>query len=184
MGAAQVAAVLVQGNEGDSEDAWIARARTIGACVQPRGTAMLLQGHENLVKRSGADGAHLTGIEPFQAAVSGLKPEHIAGVGGLTTRHDAMLAAELGADYIMFGGLGSDGVEVPFEGVIDRVRWWSEVFQIPCVGWANALSEVGEIAAAGAEFVAVSGFVWDDSRGPAAALADVAARLDSTEVVR
>ena len=32
-----------------------------------------------------------------------LKPERIVGVGGLATRHDAMLAAEQGADYVMFG---------------------------------------------------------------------------------
>ena len=32
-----------------------------------------------------------------------LKPERIAGCGGLATRHDAMLAAEAGADYVMFG---------------------------------------------------------------------------------
>ena len=32
-----------------------------------------------------------------------LKPARIAGCGRLATRHDAMLAAEAGADYVMFG---------------------------------------------------------------------------------
>ena len=39
----------------------------------------------------------------FSAAVASLKPDRIAGCGGLATRHDAMLAAESGADYVMFG---------------------------------------------------------------------------------
>ena len=53
--------------------------------------------------RAGADGAHLTGIEAFAAALAALKPDRIAGAGGLRSRHDAMLAGEAGADYVMFG---------------------------------------------------------------------------------
>ena len=45
----------------------------------------------------------LTGIDAFDGALEQLKPERIAGAGGLATRHDAMLAAEAGADYVMFG---------------------------------------------------------------------------------
>ena len=56
-----------------------------------------------LAARAGADGAHLTGIEAFAAALGALKPDRIAGAGGLRSRHDAMLAAEAGADYVMFG---------------------------------------------------------------------------------
>ena len=33
--------------------------------------------------RAGADGAHLTGIEAFAAALAKLKPDRIAGCGGL-----------------------------------------------------------------------------------------------------
>ena len=55
---------------------------------------MLLDGRPDLVARAGADGAHLTGIEAFQAAVPALKPDRIAGCGGIHSRHDAMLAAE------------------------------------------------------------------------------------------
>ena len=32
-----------------------------------------------------------------------LKPDRIAGVGGLSTRHDSMVAGETGADYVLFG---------------------------------------------------------------------------------
>lgn len=184
MDAAQVAAVLIQAEEGASDEAWVTRAAEIGKRVQPRGTAMLLHGQSDLVKRTGADGAHLTGIEAFLAAVPGLKPNAIAGVGGLATRHDAMVAGELGADYILFGEPLPDAPRPPFAAVLERVSWWSELFEIPCVGWAESLDEAAEIAAAGADFVAVAGFIWNDARGPAAALAAAAARLDDAEVVK
>ena len=68
------------------------------AWLQPRGVALLLDGRPELAARAGADGAHLPGIEALTAAIGALKPERIAGAGGLKSRHDAMLAAEGGAD--------------------------------------------------------------------------------------
>ena len=37
----------------------------------------------SIAARAGADGAHLTGIEAFAAALALLKPDRIAGAGGL-----------------------------------------------------------------------------------------------------
>jgi thiamine-phosphate pyrophosphorylase len=56
----------------------------------------LLGGHAGLVGRAGADGAHLTGITEVTSDRQ-LKPDRIAGAGGLAARHDAMLVAEQGA---------------------------------------------------------------------------------------
>src|SRR5262249_59811850 len=97
-----VAAVLLR-LPSAAEPAVIRHVETIAPVVQQKGIALLLEGHAGLVSRTGADGAHLTGIAAFSAAVGGLKPDRIAGAGGLATRHDAMLAAERGADYVMFG---------------------------------------------------------------------------------
>ena len=79
------------------------RAKAIAAVVQPRDIALLLDGRPDIAIRAGADGAHLTGIAALTAALGALKPDRIAGAGGLRSRHDAMLAAEAGADYVMFG---------------------------------------------------------------------------------
>ena len=62
--------------------------------MQRRDIALLLDGRSEMVGRAGADGAHITGIEAFAAALSTLKPDRIAGAGGLRSRHDAMLAGE------------------------------------------------------------------------------------------
>ena len=54
---------------------------------------------------------------------------------------------------------------------------------MPCVAYAATLDEVGLLAAAGADFVAIGGGIWDDPRGPAAAVADAAAKLALPENV-
>ena len=79
------------------------RAKAVATAVQRRDVALLLDGHPELAARAGADGAHLTGIEALTSAIPTLKPDRIAGAGGLRSRHDAMLAGEAGADYVMFG---------------------------------------------------------------------------------
>src|SRR5262245_62070946 len=92
LGAADVAAVLVP-LTGDDERALLNGLRTLAGAVQGAGAALVLDGRADLVARGGADGAHLSGIDDFSADVGTLKPERIAGCGGLATRHDAMLAA-------------------------------------------------------------------------------------------
>jgi thiamine-phosphate pyrophosphorylase len=182
--AASVAAVLVWRDGSEGENAFVRRALAIGERVQGRGVAMLLRDQAGLAQRSQADGAHLTSVESLRAAVPSLKPDLIAGAGGLVSRHDAMVAAELGADYIMFGGPDLDGRTPPFPAVLERVAWWSEVFEVPCVGWAETVTQAVDLANAGADFVAVGEFIWNDARGPAVAMAAVATAIGDVEVVR
>ena len=159
------------------------RVKTLASIVQPKGAALVLYGHAEIATRAGADGAHLTGIEAFNAAIDSLKPARIAGCGRLNTRHDAMLAAERGADYVMFGEIETDGHRPSFAAIVERIEWWAELFTIPCVGYAAGLHEIGPLAAARADFVAVGDYIWDDPRGPAAALADAAKQLTMPEAV-
>jgi thiamine-phosphate pyrophosphorylase len=181
LGAADVAAVLLRLAAGD-ERTLINRIKMLGPIVQDRGVALLLDGHVDIVARAGVDGAHLSGIDAFQSALATLKPR-IAGCDGLNTRHDAMLAAESGADYVMFGEPEPDGLRPTFEAVIERVAWWAEVFEAPCVGFAASLDEVEALAQAGADFVAVGDFAWNDARGVAAAVMEAARRLTVAEPV-
>jgi len=136
-----------------------------------------------LVAKAGADGAHLPDIAEFQAALATLKPERIAGCGGLETRHDAMSAAEGGADYVMFGEPDADGERPSFDAVLERIAWWAEVFEIPCVGFAGAANEIEPLVAAGADFIALGEWVFDDVRGAAQAIAEAAQRLVQPETV-
>ena len=129
----------------------------------------------NWSRASGADGAHLTGIAAMEDALPSLKPDRIAGVGGLTTRHDSMSAGEAGADYVLFGEPDAKGQRPSIAAIAERLQWWAELFEPPCVGFAGSRQEAHEFAAAGADFVLVGDFIWTDPRGPAAALAEVRA---------
>src|SRR6185437_10478091 len=126
------------------------RVKALAPVVQKTGAALLLDGHPAIAVLGGADGAHLTGVDEFSAVLASLKPERIAGCGGLHTRHDAMLAAEGGADYVMLGEPGDGGERPSFDAIIERIGWWAEVFEAPCVGYAQTLDEVAALADAGA----------------------------------
>jgi thiamine-phosphate pyrophosphorylase len=169
LNAADIAAVLVRFADGD-EAALIERIEALRILIQSNGAALLLEDHPELVARTQADGAHLTGVDAFKAAAPGLKPTYIAGCGALATRHDAMLAAELGADYAMFGEPDRDGRRPGFEAVLERVSWWAEVLTIPCVGYAASLDEAEALARTGADFVAIDETIWRDARTLAAAI--------------
>ena len=169
---ADVAAVLVRLKTADQRG-MISAIKALAPAIQNAGAALLLDGHVELVARSGADGAHLTGIAAFEEALPSLKPDRIAGVGGLATRHDSMTAGELGADYVLFGEPDARGQRPSMEAIAERLGWWAELFEPPCVGFAASREEAYAFAAAGADFVLVGDFVWADPRGASAALADV-----------
>jgi len=182
LAAADVAAVLVS-MAASREAAPLEQVRAIGRVVHDRGIALLIEGDPASVEPAGADGAHVAGIAALDGALPLLKPRYIVGCGGLYSRHDAMIAGERGADYVMFGEPGPDGRRPAFVAVLDRVAWWAELFEVPCVGWAMNLDEVAALAGAGADFVAIGDAVWASPQGPAAAVAEAAARLKISEPV-
>ncbi len=141
LAAADVAAVLLRLAPAD-ERTLINRIKALAPMVQDKGAALLIDGHADLVARSGADGAQLAGIDAFLAAREQLKPDRIAGAGGLASRHDAMAAAEAGADYLLFGEPDADGRRPAFAAIEERIAWWAEVFEAPCVGFAPTLGVV------------------------------------------
>ena len=176
LAAGDVAAVLLR-YAGADERGLINCAKALAAVVQNNNAALLLDGHAGLVARAGADGAHLTGMAEFSAAIERLKPDWIAGAGGLASRHDAMTAAERGADYVMFGEPDAAGERPGFGSIEQRIAWWAEVFEAPCVGFAASGDEVAPLVKAGADFVALGDWVWRDPRTIAATVAEAARAL-------
>jgi thiamine-phosphate pyrophosphorylase len=171
LAAADVAAVLLRLKPVDQRT-MISRVKTLVPVIQNAGAALLLDGHVELVARAGADGAHLNGLAALEDALPSLKPDRIAGVGGLATRHDSMAAGESGADYVLFGEPDANGERPSMEAIAERLQWWDELFEPPCVGFAASREEAIEFAKAGADFVLVGDFIWADPRGAKAALSD------------
>ena len=108
----------------------------------------------------------------LKEALPSLKPDRIAGVGGLTTRHHSMDAGEIGADYVLFGEPDAKGQRPSSQAIAERLDWWAELFEPPCVGFAASREEAAEFATAGADFVLVGDFIWADPRGAKTALID------------
>jgi thiamine-phosphate pyrophosphorylase len=181
LAAGDVAAVLVRLTEAD-ERTQINRIKTLTAAAQDAGAALLIDGHPNLVARAGADGAHASGIDAITEALEVLKPDWVVGAGELSSRHDAMTAAEAGCDYLMFGEIDADGHRAALDAIRERVSWWAEVFEAPCVAYAASLDEVAPLVEAGADFIAVGhdadDWIW---REPARAIAALAPHLKLPE---
>jgi thiamine-phosphate pyrophosphorylase len=167
-----IAAVLVRPKPTDPRG-MISRVKALAPAIQNAGAALLIEGQTEIVARAGADGAHLTGLKALEEALPTLKPDRIAGIGGLTTRHDSMSAGELGADYVLFGEPDQEGKRPSVDAIAERLAWWAELFEPPCVGYAATRDEAYAFARAGADFVLVGDLVWSDPRGAASALAEV-----------
>ena len=167
--AADVAAVLLRLKPSDPRTL-ISRIKALAPIVQDKGAALLLEGHADLVARAGADGAHLSGLAAFEEALPTLKPDRIAGVGDLATRHDSMTAGELGADYVLFGEPNETGQRPAAAAICERLTWWDELFEPPSVAFAATLEEADAFARAGADFILAADFIWTAPEGPAAAL--------------
>ena len=181
-GAGEITAVLLRLAPADDRTL-VNRIKEIAPLAQARGAAIVVadSGPESdlaaLVTRGGADGAHTDNPVRLRSLGERLKDGRNVGAGGLKTKHDAMVAGELGVDYVLFGEPRRDGSLPDLDLVLERAGWWAEIFQIPCVAYAPRLADLPAIAATGAEFVALGEIVWSHPDGPAAALAQVRAAL-------
>ena len=125
------------------------RVKAILPQAQQQDRAVLVEGEPGLVRMLGADGLHVSGdSEDVREAVAALHPQFMVGAGGIGSRHAAMTAGELGADYILFG---------PFSGPISEqqrelARWWAETMEVPCV-LSDPEADIDSVDAAGCDFI-------------------------------
>ena len=170
LAAGGVASLLIRFASAD-ERANEAIARALAPSAQEKGVAVLVAATPNVALRAGVDGVHVSGCgEALVDAIKKLSPRYIVGAGDLETRDDAMRAGETGADYVMFS-------DVDRKALIERVGWWAELFNTPCVARAATLDDIALVVKAGADFVLLDHAIWSDARGPAAARAEAQARL-------
>ena len=146
----------------------INRIKVLAPIVQGKDTALVLDGQAEIAARAGADGAHLAGSKRSLAAVESLKPARIAGCGGLKSRDDAMTAGERGADYVMFGETEGRRPSPVVRGDHRAHRVVGRAVHDPLRRICRRPRErSAPLVAAGADFIAVGGGLWDDPRGVA-----------------
>ena len=142
--------------------------------AQARGVAVIMNDRPDLAARLGCDGVHIGQDDASYAeARRAVGPGGIVGVTCHDSRHLAMEAAEAGADYVAFGAMFPTATkEAKARADLELLAVWQQVMQAPCVAIGGITAEnVHQVAAAGADFAAVSAGVWGYPEGPAAAVA-------------
>lgn len=135
--------------------------------------AFIVNDSVSLAKRLKADGVHLgQGDGDARDAREQLGSDAQIGVTCHNSRHLAMEAAEAGADYVAFGAFYPTSTkEVEHIAELDTVQKWTLVTEIPCVAIGGITPDNAKpLIEAGADFLAVSGAVWNHPQGPAEAV--------------
>jgi thiamine-phosphate pyrophosphorylase len=126
-----------------------------------------------LAKRLKADGVHLgQGDGDVREARELLGNDYQIGVTCHNSRHLAMEAAEAGADYVAFGAFYPTATKsIEHVADLDTLQKWSFVTEVPCVAIGGITPDNAKpLIEAGADFIAVSGGVWNHPQGPAEAV--------------
>ncbi len=176
-----VASLILPGYGADDQ-AFQRRAEKIVPLAQARGVAVMIAEDTRIAGRTEADGVHLDDARQAMAQTASRFDERLMfGAGGARTRHDALVLGEAQPDYLFFGRIGYDTRPEPHPRNLALGRWWAELVEIPCVVLAGSdLASVAEVAATGAEFVALCHAVFDDPAGPRHAVEEANAILDRT----
>jgi thiamine-phosphate pyrophosphorylase len=180
LGACDIACVLLRTAAAMDATARCETVALLAGLAQRHGVACLVENDIALARLARTDGVHMAATDPALAsALQALHPAHIVGVGGLTTRDAAMAAGEAGVDYLMFGGPTDAAAHAA---IVERVAWWAEIFNVPCVGYAADLAGIADLVLAGADFIALCDAVFADPRGAAVALREASAVVSDVHV--
>ena len=134
--------------------------------AQDNDVAALLLNDANLVKSLKADGVHLDASNLTSNDAAALMDDtralllnnYIVGATSGSLRDDAMILGERGADYVGFSPVSfHETPEAALNDLLQRLSWWAEIFEIPCVAFDVPDAKTAhDVAQAGADFVALT----------------------------
>ncbi|MFM7345854.1 MAG: thiamine phosphate synthase [Tagaea sp.] len=136
--------------------------------------AFILNDRPDLAAQHDCDGVHI-GQEDgtYAAARAALGKERIVGVTCHDSKDLAFAAAEAGADYVAFGAFFPSTTKeiVKSHATVELIESWASFVTVPCVAIGGITPEnCAPLVRAGADFLAVSGAVWNHAQGPAEAV--------------
>lgn len=119
-----------------------------------------------LAKRLRADGVHLGQDDgDVKDAREELGRDAQIGVTCHASKHLAMEAGEAGADYVAFGAFFESSTKDRGDAerpTTEIIKWWARLFEIPVVAIGGITPDnCAPLARAGADFLAISGAVWN-----------------------
>ena len=165
------------------DDTRIAQAiAAIQPVTQAHDVALLINDRPDLAKKFAADGAHIGQQDmPYKKARAILGEDKIIGVTCHNSRHLAMIAGEMGADYVAFGAFYDTPTKpAKTTATPDLLHWWQQLMELPCVAIGGITPDnAAPLLAAGADFIAASSSVWQHPKTPADAIRNFNALFDT-----
>jgi len=154
--------------------------RAVLPVCRARDVAVILNDRPDLAARFGCDGVHIGQDDAsYDEARRLMGRDGIVGVTCRDSLHLAMDAAEAGADYVAFGAFFPTSTkQAKSQAEPELLRGWQQAMLTPCVAIGGITQDnAAGLAAAGADFLAVSAGVWAHPEGPAAAVAALNAEI-------
>jgi len=137
--------------------------------------AFILNDRPDLAAKYDCDGVHVGQEDtPYAEARALVGADRIVGVTCHDSKDLAFDAAEAGADYVAFGAFFPSTTKLAPKGQADvaLIEAWASFVTVPCVAIGGITpANCGPLVAAGADFLAVAGAVWNHEAGPEAAIA-------------
>lgn len=163
-----------------SDDEIVAAARRLMPICHAHDVAFIVNDRPDIAARLGAEGVHLGQSDmEVRAARALLGDACDIGVTCHASRHLAYEAGAAGADYVAFGAFfASPTKDSGHRAEPELLRVWSETTEIPSVAIGGITADnCAPLVAAGADFLAVSSFVWRHPDGPARAVTELNAAI-------
>ncbi len=148
-----------------------------GIC-HARDLPLILTDHYRMVKRLGLDGVHLKGTRDVRDARAELGENATVGTFCGTSRHAAMTAGEIGADYVSFGPVTQTELGSGEIADLGAFSWWHQMIEVPSVAEGNLTPEAAKTLAPCADFIALGPEIWTGS--PKQTLTSFAAAIGLT----
>ncbi len=153
-----------------ADDDTVRRASDILRPVaQARDVAFIIDNRADLVRETGADGAHIGADDmSYEEARGHVGKNAIVGVSCYGSIERAMVAAEAGADYVAFGAFYETKTKTPRgHPKPDILADWRMATTVPSVAIGGIkIENCAPLVRAGADFLAVVTGVWNHPDGP------------------
>jgi thiamine-phosphate pyrophosphorylase len=159
--------------KGVDDRAILTAAEAIAPLCRNMGVGFLINDRADLAKKAGADGVHLGQSDGDVKQARKLLGEGVdIGVTCHASIHLAMEAGEAGADYVAFGAFFPTATkDVIHHAEPEILSRWTAMATVPCVAIGGITAEnAPSLLAAGADYLAVSGAIWNHPDGPAAGI--------------
>ncbi len=126
-----------------------------------RDVPLVIDTHFQMVERAGLDGVHLrSGSRSVRSIRAALGLDAIIGAYCGSSRHDGMIAAESGADYVSFGPVAPTSLGDGGHAEYELFAWWTEMIEVPVVAeGALDLENIG-IFASVTDFIGIGPEIW------------------------